>query len=147
MAIHKLNLRRFFTSILTVTALALTGLAFAGPSDGLLDETHASVRAVVAVQGQVTDGLMAMEGVLGTAVGLDNNGKAALVVYVDRSSASAGSIVLALPAQLRGAAVKAELTEKFVAFPGHGGGGAISHTAKQTPPIQLGTSGGWRNDL
>ena len=24
---------------------------------------------------------------------------------------------------------------------------AVSHTAKQTPPIQLGTSGGWRYDL
>jgi hypothetical protein len=30
---------------------------------------------------------------------------------------------------------------------GHGGGGGTSHTAKQTPPIQLGTSGGWRYDL
>jgi hypothetical protein len=28
-----------------------------------------------------------------------------------------------------------------------GGGGGVSHTAKQTPPIQLGTSGGWRYDL
>lgn len=26
-------------------------------------------------------------------------------------------------------------------------GGGVSHKAKQTPPIQLGTSGGWRNDL
>jgi hypothetical protein len=28
-----------------------------------------------------------------------------------------------------------------------GGGGGVSHTAIQTPPIQLGTSGGWRYDL
>jgi hypothetical protein len=36
-----------------------------------------------------------------------------------------------------------------LAKPGPGGGGSVrvSHTAKQTPPIQLGTSGGWRNDL
>lgn len=27
------------------------------------------------------------------------------------------------------------------------GGGTVSHTAKQTPPIQLGTSGGWQDDL
>ena len=27
------------------------------------------------------------------------------------------------------------------------GGGGVSHTAKQTPPIHLGTSGGWGNDL
>src|SRR5207302_5219045 len=28
-----------------------------------------------------------------------------------------------------------------------GGGGGTSHTAIQAPPIQLGTSGGWRKDL
>src|SRR5205809_7209374 len=28
-----------------------------------------------------------------------------------------------------------------------GGGHSVSHTAKQTPPIQLGTSGGWQKDL
>src|SRR5260221_3033733 len=50
---------------------------------------------------------------------------------------------------MRGVGVKPELTEKFRAFRGKpgGGGGGVSHTAKQTPPIQLGTSGGWRNDL
>jgi hypothetical protein len=43
-----------------------------------------------------------------------------------------------------------ELTDKFRAMPGHGGGGGgggVSHTARQTPPIQLGTSGGWSKDL
>ncbi len=30
---------------------------------------------------------------------------------------------------------------------GRPGGGAVSHTAKQTSPIQLGTSGGWADDL
>jgi hypothetical protein len=34
-----------------------------------------------------------------------------------------------------------------MAKPGGGGGGGTSHTAKQTPPIQLGTSGGWHYDL
>src|SRR5439155_1668421 len=28
-----------------------------------------------------------------------------------------------------------------------GGGTSVSHTAKQTPPIKLGTSGGWGYDL
>jgi hypothetical protein len=47
--------------------------------------------------------------------------------------------------------VQVHLTDKFRAMagppPGHGGGGGVSHTAKQTPPIQLGTSGGWSKDL
>jgi hypothetical protein len=38
------------------------------------------------------------------------------------------------------------VTERIVAL-GKPGGGGVSHTAKQTPPIQLGTSGGWRYDL
>src|ERR1043166_1789091 len=47
--------------------------------------------------------------------------------------------------------MRAHLTDKFRAYKnphaGGGGGSGVSHTAKQTPPIQLGTSGGWRNDL
>jgi hypothetical protein len=40
------------------------------------------------------------------------------------------------------------VTGEIVAFGGKPGGGTgVSHTAKQTPPIQLGTSGGWRYDL
>ena len=50
---------------------------------------------------------------------------------------------------IRGTGVKVQLTEKFRAFPGKpgGGGGPVSHTAKQTLPIKLGTSGGWSYDL
>src|SRR5882672_6571428 len=46
--------------------------------------------------------------------------------------------------------VRPELTDKFVAYkgrPGGGGSSGKSHTALQTPPIQLGTSGSWRFDL
>jgi hypothetical protein len=73
-----------------------------------------------------------------------------LVIYVDQDGKGASDVVRALPTQLRGVAMRAHLTDKFRAFKGnpHGGGGSgVSHTTKQTPPIQLGTSGGWRNDL
>jgi hypothetical protein len=40
-----------------------------------------------------------------------------------------------------------ELTDKFRARARPGGGGGVSHTAKQALPIQLGTSGGWTKDL
>ena len=42
----------------------------AAPPAGILDDTQANVRAVMAVQGQVTPDLMQRPGVLGSAVGL-----------------------------------------------------------------------------
>jgi hypothetical protein len=48
----------------------------------------------------------------------------------------------AAPKNLDGVPVKVVLTDKIVAMKTSG----VSHTAKQTPPIQLGTSGGWRYD-
>jgi hypothetical protein len=124
---------------------------------GLLTTDHASVKAVMAVQKDLTPDMMKLPGVLGTAVGLNDAGQTALVIYVDRDAPTRADIVRILPPQLRGVGVQVELTEKFRAFGkppgtpgggnGGGGGGGVSHTAKQTPPIQLGTSGGWRTDL
>jgi hypothetical protein len=85
--------------------------------------------------------------VLGTAIGLDAASAPALVVYVDRDASNAGEAIRNFPAQLRGVGVKVELTDKFRAMAKPGGSGGTSHTAKQTPPIQLGTSGGWGKDL
>jgi hypothetical protein len=133
-----------------LTSIFVALSASAAPPDAVLDEAHASVRAVMAVQRDVTAGLMSVPEVLGTAVGLDDSGAVALVVYVDHAGNATADVVRALPPQLRGVAVKVHLTDKFRAFkgrPGGGGSGGVSHTAKQTPPIQLGTSGGWRKDL
>ena len=119
----------------------------AGPPDAALDTTHAKVKSVMEVQHKVTHGLMSMEGILGTAVGVDETGEPVLVVYVDHHGKGAGDMVRDLPAKMLGVATRPEMTEKFRAFKGRPGGGGVSHTAKQTIPIQLGTSGGWRNDL
>ncbi len=119
---------------------------------GLLTTDHPNVKAVMAVQKAITPAMMNLAGVLGTAVGLDDAGQTALVIYVDREAPTRADIVRGLPPQIRGVGVKVELTDKFRAFRGKppgagGGGGGVSHTAIQTPPIQLGTSGGWRKDL
>ena len=99
----------------------------------------------MAVQQEVTADWMRQSEVLGTAVGLDAAGNTALVVYIDRDSARAGEVIRSLPQQFRGVGVQIELTDKFRSMAKPGGGS--SHTAKQTPPIQLGTSGGWSKDL
>ncbi len=119
--------------------------AFAGSPPGLLDNDHAVVQAVIAVQSEVTPDLMQQPEILGTAVGVDANGTLALTVYVDRDAASAGEVIRNLPRGFRGVGVQIHLTDKFHAMRGNPHGS--SHTAKQTPPIQLGTSGGWSKDL
>jgi hypothetical protein len=120
---------------------------FAAPPAGVLNETHAAVQAVMRVQSQVTSDLMRQPEILGTAVGVDTAGTPALTIYVDRDSANAGEVIRNLPREFSGVGVQVHLTDKFRAMPGHGGGGGVSHTARQTPPIQLGTSGGWTYDL
>jgi len=119
---------------LGIQAIAQVG----GPPAELLTLDHPHAKAVMAVQKTVTPDLMKLPGVLGTAVGLDDSGQAALVIYVDQDSPARAETP-----QIRGVSgkvnVKVELTDKFRAF--------AAHTAKQSPPIQLGTSGGWSYDL
>ena len=134
---------KFFTVLIFV--FAALG-AFAALPAGLLDDTHAAVRAIIAVQSEVTPSLMQQPEILGTAVGVDAAGVPALTVYVDRDAANAGEVIRNLPRAVRGVGVQIHLTDKFRAMKGNPHGG-VSHTAKQTPPIQLGTSGGWSKDL
>jgi FG-GAP-like repeat len=124
-----------------IVLLFLSISAFAGPPAGVLDHTNAAVRAVMAVQGQVTPDLMRQPEILGTAVGVDAAaGVPVLTVYVDRDAANVGKVTRNLPREFRGVGVQIHLTDKFHAM-------NVSHTAKQTPPIQLGTSGGNSIDL
>jgi hypothetical protein len=142
-------IRKIERAVLAV--VAGLGIQSATNAAGLLTLDHPNVRAVAAVQNTVTTDLIKLPGVLGTAIGLEDSGQTALVIYVDQDSPFRGDIIRGLPPQMRGIEVKVELTQKFRAFagkpPGAGGGGGLSHTAKQALPIQLGTSGGWRTDL
>jgi len=140
-------LRRLGKACLCFAFLTVPLVTFAAPP-GLLDNDHPAVRAVMAAQAGVTDQWMQHPEVLGTAVGVDSAGVPVLKAYIDRDAANAGEVIRNLPREVQGQRVEVELTDKFRAMPGnpHGGGGT-SHTAKQTPPIQLGTSGGWSKDL
>src|SRR4051794_21956590 len=98
--------RQFIRALVALSAGVLSGLvslsAFAGPPAGVLDDTHANVRAVMAVQSAVTADWMRQPEVLGTAVGLDAAGNVALVVYVDQDAANAGEVIRSLPRNERG---------------------------------------------
>ena len=85
---------------------------------------------------------------LSQAIGVNEAGQPTLVVFVDQNGPSHKDVVLALPPLLRGIPVRSHLTDKIRAFGGKPGGGSVfvSHTARQSTPIYLGTSGGWRYD-
>ncbi|MDZ7267976.1 MAG: S1 family peptidase [candidate division KSB1 bacterium] len=113
-----------------------------------LGKDNPQIQAVMAVQDRHTPSLMAIPGVVGTATGLTDDGRPAILVFTKTdimTPALAKGRVAPLPESIEGVPVVVEVTGEFRAM--KSGGGGVSHTAKQTPPIQLGTSGGWRYDL
>ena len=109
-------------------------------SDAIPSKMQQRLLEVMAVQDRHTPQLMQLPDVVGTATGLDAVGAVVIKVYTEREVGASR-----LPAALDGVPVVQEVTGRIVAMKGPGGG--VSHTAIQTPPIQLGTSGGWRFDL
>jgi len=134
-----------FGKLIAGFVFMISPLALALPP-GLLDNNHPAVQAVIAVQKSVTDTWMQQPEVLGTAVSVNESGTPVLAVYVDRDAAKAGDVIRDLPKNVGEIDVQVHLTDKFRSMRGNPHGGS-SHTALQTPPIQLGTSGGWSKDL
>ena len=100
-----------------------------------------AVAAAMEIQNRHTPELFEVDGVVGTATTVDERGEA-IVLVLTREALAPGRI----PALLEGTRVVLEVTGPIVAFKG-GPPSGISHTAIQTPPIQLGTSGGPANSL
>lgn len=139
------NILRVTSAVALVFGFSSSLLAAGVANDFTLD--HPKVKEVIAVQDQFTRALMEQPEILGTAVGQDEDGEAVLVIYVNNEAQNHGEVMRALPPTLRGKRVRPELTDRFRALGKPTGAAKVSHTAKQTPPIQLGTSGGWGHDL
>ena len=116
-------------------------------SEEALDRANPHVREVMGVQEDETPDLMAMPDVLGTAVGQDDNGELTILVYVNLEGKNPAESARKIPKNLKGKNVTVEITEPFRALAKAKDVAKVSHTAKQSPPIQLGTSGGWGFDL
>ncbi|HLF13462.1 MAG TPA: hypothetical protein VI932_01055 [Bacteroidota bacterium] len=114
----------------------------------VLDKENPQVRLVMDLQDRHTDDLMSVPGVVGTATGLAPDGRIAILVYLKEAPKvpvkGIGISAAGIPLEIDGVPVVTEVTGEFHAM---AGGSGVSHKAKQTPPIQLGTSGGWRYDL
>lgn len=157
-----LNSWRRSSSWLVIVLLALSALVWTGCTSNYdtpvdpqtsqqavtLGKDNPQIQAVMAVQDRHTPNLMAVAGVVGTATGLTADGRPAILVFTKTdimAPALAKGRVSPIPESIEGVPVVVEVTGEFRAM--KSGGGGVSHTAKQTPPIQLGTSGGWRYDL
>jgi hypothetical protein len=110
------------------------------PQQMSLSKDDSRILAAIRVQEKHTQRLMAQADVVGTAVGLNDAGEVVVKIYTAKEG------VPNLPATLDGMKVDVEVTGIIHAM-GKPGGGGVSHTAKQAPPIQLGTSGGYGYDL
>jgi hypothetical protein len=90
--------------------------------------------------------ILAMKDVAGTAVSADEKGMPVITIYTKQQTAPGQ-----LKKQYEGVAVVEQVTGAIRPFKGPpgggGGGGGSSGTAIQTPPVKMGTSGGWRYDL
>ncbi len=109
-----------------------------GQTDLLMNASSPLFQKAMAIQDKNTAKLMADPDVIGTATTVGEDGKPAIMVLVLTEKAKLG-----VPTKLDDVNTVVVLTDRVVAM----GTTAVSHKTKQTPPIQLGTSGGWRYDL
>lgn len=131
-----------------VALLVLTVFAFGAElPEQALNHANPRVQEVMAAQEAATPDLMSIPDVLGTAVGQNDSGEVTIVVYVNLEGKNPGETARNIPRNRHGERITVELTEPFRALGKPAPSSAVSHTAKQTPPIKLGTSGGWRYDL
>jgi hypothetical protein len=113
-------------------------VTIADPDDTAeLSLRNPNVLRVVDIQNRNTRRLMATPDVVGTATTVDASGNLAILVLTEKAVGRGR-----LPATLEGLPVIEEVTGKIRALDS-----GAAHRVKQTPPIQLGTSGGWRYDL
>lgn len=114
-------------------------------STPVFGQDNAAVREAIAIQESVTPAFMASPRVVGTAVTVTDDGRPALMVLLVDEAAKDE---LALPKDVDGLPVVYEVSgiiRPMDAIPM--AADKAGNTAKQTPPISLGTSGGWRYDL
>ena len=104
-----------------------------------------AVQAVMTIQDRHTAELMADKNVVGTATGLTDDGRLAVLVLLEKpvgTSVKGAHSVLSMPTDIEGIPIVLEVVGKIKPLDG-----GAAHQVIQTPPIQLGTSGGWRFNL
>jgi hypothetical protein len=153
--------KRFYTLFVMLFVIVTAGIYFAGcdlekavvtdssqsqiTSFTKLSADDPAVMSVMAVQNKHTGDLMKDKNVVGTATGMTTDGRLAILVFLEKSASQSKDIktISSIPDNFDGIPVIVEVTGPIKALKTT----TVSHKTKQTPPIQLGTSGGWRYDL
>jgi len=143
-----------YTIVSSIALVLLISLAvFTKVVDAAPPDVPPGLLKAMEVQEANTPALMEDPDVVGTAVSEDEDGNPVIKVFL------ANQGVIGIPSHLSGIPVVTQVTGRLVAYKGPpggggggppsmgGGGGGTNPKAKQTPPIKLGTSGGWRDDL
>jgi len=133
--------RRLFSKILLVVVSIFGLLVLAGvlSAQGRSEDAFERVKQV---QERHTDRLMAIDGVVGTAVGLGDGAGHAVLVLLERPG------VGGIPDELDGVPVHPVVTGKFYALPkpekppGKPGGGRLDPTSRFARPVPIGVSTG-----
>lgn len=129
--------RRKWFQMLVVTVVILFLTVFPGITSAQGNSENAFER-VKEVQERHTEKLMAGEGVVGTAVGFNERGKQAVLVFLERSG------VAAVPQELEGVPVHPLVTGKIEALkpPANKPGSSTDPTARFDRPVPIGVSTG-----
>lgn len=108
--------------------------------------SNPEVLSVMNVQEKHTEKFMENPEIVGTATGLTEDGKLAILVLskVELPKNALAKLRNPIPEKLEGIPVQVIYTGEL--RPMKGKPVKINHKAIQTPPIKLGTSGGWRYD-
>jgi len=125
-------------------AMSPQGISAQQGSPAVLDKTDPQIQAVIAIQNRNTARLMKIPDVVGTATGLTEDNRPAVIVFA-RKAVGAGRI----PEKIDNVPVIVKITGEFHALrPGKGGGGqtSFSTTAILPLPVPIGVSVGNQNE-
>jgi hypothetical protein len=103
-----------------------------------LDAEDPQVKAVMAVQDSHTDTLLAQPGIIGTATGVDGEGKLSILVLAESYESAKAATV---PAQIEGVAVVVKITGVIVPL-SRLSLGNVDHTKRWPRPVPIGVSTG-----
>jgi len=119
--------RRIFCRLLLVVVSVISVLVLSGVLSGQ-GRSEDAFQRVMEVQERHTERLMAIDGVEGTAVGLDDEDQPAVKVFLERGG------VAGVPKNLDGVPVHAVVTGKIYALPKPGAEGQDGNRAKSVNP-------------